>query len=113
LQRRPADGGFGGGGARSAFALSFCPVSAALFFGSLVPLSVSSGSLLALPSLYGRGTGLPVPAFAVLLGLGAKSMNRAFQRISDLELWARRINGVVFILVGLYYTLNYVIEVFS
>ncbi len=40
-------------------------------------------------------------------------MNRAFQRISDLELWARRINGVVFILVGLYYTLNYVIEVFS
>ena len=35
------------------FALSFCPVSAALFFGSLVPLAVRSGSRVALPSVYG------------------------------------------------------------
>jgi cytochrome c-type biogenesis protein len=35
------------------FALSFCPVSAALFFGSLVPLAVRFGSRVALPSVYG------------------------------------------------------------
>jgi hypothetical protein len=36
-----------------------------------------------------------------------------FNRITQLELWARRVTGVVFILVGAYYTLNYVFEVFS
>ena len=42
------------------FALSFCPVSAALYFGSLIPLAIQSGSTLAVPSMYGIGTGLPV-----------------------------------------------------
>jgi len=37
------------------FALSFCPVSAALFFGSLIPLSVIYESGVFLPGLYGVG----------------------------------------------------------
>ena len=49
------------------FALTFCPVSAALFFGSLIPLSVKVGSGVALPGVYGIGTALPVLAFAVLI----------------------------------------------
>ena len=35
------------------FALSFCPVSAALFFGSLVPLAVRFDSPVLIPTLYG------------------------------------------------------------
>ena len=35
------------------FALSFCPTSAALFFGSLIPLSVQADSSIVLPSIYG------------------------------------------------------------
>jgi hypothetical protein len=52
------------------FALSFCPISAALFFGSLIPLSVKSGSNIIFPSVYGIGTGLPVLIVAILVTVG-------------------------------------------
>ena len=44
------------------FALSFCPVSAALFFGSLIPLSLRCESGVILPSAYGIATGCSGPA---------------------------------------------------
>ena len=114
LQESAGRWGLGGAAALGAlFALSFCPVSAALFFGSLIPLAARSGSPIAMPMLYGLGTGVPVLAFAVVFGFGAQALSRTFQRITRLEVWARRLTGVVFILVGLYYTLNYVFEVFD
>ncbi|MCP4710680.1 MAG: sulfite exporter TauE/SafE family protein, partial [Planctomycetes bacterium] len=42
------------------FALSFCPLSAVLFFGSLLPLAVKYNSGVLLPLAYGIGTALPV-----------------------------------------------------
>lgn len=93
------------------FALSFCPVSAALFFGSLLPLAVRHDSAVTLPSLYGVGTGLPVFAFAVLLALGAQWVGKAFQRLTRFEKWARRITAAVFIVVGIRLCLNYILEV--
>ncbi len=93
------------------FALSFCPVSAALYFGSLLPLAMASSSAVALPSVYGMGTGLPVFAFAVLAALGAHRVGKAFNRIVQFERWARRITAVVFILVGIYFVLKYILEV--
>jgi cytochrome c-type biogenesis protein len=89
------------------FALSFCPVSAALFFGSLIPLSVQHGSVLLLPFLYGLGTGLPVTAFALLVAFSARSVGLVFRKLTAFELWARRITGIIFILVGIYYVLIY------
>ena len=88
------------------FALSFCPVSAALFFGSLVPLAVQFGSRVALPSVYGIGTGLPVFVFAVLIALGAQWVGRAFNAMTTFEKWARRITGVLFIGLGIYESLR-------
>jgi len=93
------------------FAMSFCPVSAALYFGSLLPLAMAHGSAVALPAVYGLGTGLPVFAFAVLLALGAQRVSKAFNRLTQFERWARKITGVVFILVGLKLILNYFFEV--
>ena len=49
------------------FALSFCPVSAALFFGSLIPLSLGSGAIVGSVALYGVGTAAPVAGFALLM----------------------------------------------
>lgn len=95
------------------FALSFCPVSAALFFGSLVPLAVKNSSSIALPSLYGIGTGLPVFAFAVLIAVGAQSVGRAFNRLTQVEKWARTVTGVIFVSVGIYFSLAHIFEVFS
>lgn len=105
--------GLGGAGILGiVFALSFCPTSAALFFGSLIPLAVQSGSGLLLPSLYGIGTALPVVAFAVLIAVGIHSVGRIFDRITVLERWARRATGIIFIGVGIYFSLAYIFKVF-
>jgi cytochrome c-type biogenesis protein len=88
------------------FALSFCPTSAALFFGSLLPLAINSHSGILLPAVYGLATGLPVLIFAVLLGFGANKVAKAYDRIVVFERWARRITGITFIFVGFYYSLT-------
>ncbi|MBX7244046.1 MAG: sulfite exporter TauE/SafE family protein [Candidatus Sumerlaeaceae bacterium] len=82
------------------FALTLCPVSAGLFFGSLVPLSIQYKSTLILPAIYGIGTGLPVIGFAVVLGFSAGSLGKVFNRLKQFEFWARRVTGVVFLLAG-------------
>lgn len=84
------------------FALSFCPISAALFFGSLIPLATSSRSSILLPALYGLGTALPVIAFAALTGSAARSMSRLFDRLTFVEVWARRVTGFLFVSIGIY-----------
>jgi cytochrome c biogenesis protein CcdA len=90
------------------FALSFCPVSAALFFGSLLALAVKNESGILLPALYGIGTGLPVLVFAVLIAFGANRIGRAYNQMAAFEYWARRITGTVFIAAGIYYCLTYI-----
>jgi len=87
------------------FALSFCPTSAALFFGSLLPLALHQQSGLMLPGIYGIATGLPVLLFAVLIALGANKVAQAFNRIRAFERWARRITGALFVVIGGYYCL--------
>ncbi len=93
------------------FSLSFCPISAALFFGSLIPLAINRESVILLPSLYGIGTGLPVLAFAVLVAFSAKSVGVLFNALTVFEYWARRLTGVIFIVVGLYLSLKYVFNI--
>ena len=87
------------------FALSFCPTSAALFFGSLLPIALKHESGVVLPGIYGIATGLPVIAFAVLIGLGANKVAKAYDKIVVFEKWARKITAVIFIGVGVYYSL--------
>jgi len=94
------------------FALAFCPISAALFFGSLIPLAINSKSGIVLPFIYGIGTGLPVLVFAVAIALGVTSLSHWFHKITRLEYYARKITGAVFILVGLYYVSAYILKLF-
>jgi cytochrome c-type biogenesis protein len=94
------------------FALAFCPVSAALFFGSLIPLAINSKSGIVLPFIYGVGTGLPVLAFAVAMALSVTSLSHWFHRIARIEYYTRKITGAVFILIGLYYTGIYILRLF-
>jgi cytochrome c biogenesis protein CcdA len=91
-------------------ALAFCPVSAGLFFGGLIPLALQHRSAVWLPALYGLGTGLPVVVFAVLVSAGLAWAGRAFHRLQSVELWARRVTAIVVIAVGLYYTWTYSIR---
>ena len=93
------------------FALAFCPISAALFFGSLIPLALSSRAGTALPFIYGIGTGLPVVIFAVAIALGVTSLSHWFNRLTKLEYFMRKITGIVFVLAGLYYVSAYILKI--
>lgn len=89
------------------FALSFCPISAALFFGSLIPLAIDNKIGLSLPFIYGIGTGLPVLIFAIGIALGITTLSHWFHKMTKLEIYARKITGSIFIAVGIYYILTY------
>lgn len=105
--------GWGGLGALilgALFAISFCPVSAALFFGSLIPLAVRHESIAIFPSVYGIGTALPVLVFAAVIVFSAQATAKLFTRLSSFEKWARLITAIVFIVVGVYMTLKYTLR---
>lgn len=90
------------------FALTFCPVSAGLFFGGLIPLAIREGSFVILPLFYGIGTALPVIIFAFLLAFAGNYVGKAFNSLTHIEVWIRKITGAVFILVGIYYSLVHI-----
>ncbi len=112
LQERVERSGFWGAALLGiVFALSFCPVSAALFFGSLVPLAVRSESAVLYPLLYGVGTALPVVLFAGLISAGARHVGLVFDRIKLVEIWARRATGIFLAGLGIYFSLKYIFQV--
>ena len=87
------------------FALAFCPYSGALYFGMLIPMTISSVEGLYLPIVFAIGTGLPVILFTYLLAFATGSIGLFYNKIKVIEKWMRKIAGVVFILTGIYYVL--------
>lgn len=92
------------------FALSFCPVSAGLFFGSLIPIALQQSAPISLPLAYGLGTATPVILFALGIALGLKGLNQVFQKTVRMESWLRKLTGVIFIIVGLYFLYSYLLR---
>ncbi|HNW70170.1 MAG TPA: aromatic aminobenezylarsenical efflux permease ArsG family transporter [Bacteroidales bacterium] len=85
------------------FALAFCPYSGVLYFGMLIPITISSPSGLFLPLVFAIATGLPVIIVAYLLAFSISSLGGFYNKIKIFEKWFRRIIAVVFIVVGFYY----------
>jgi cytochrome c-type biogenesis protein len=92
------------------FALAFCPVSASLFFGGLIPIAVKAQSGVGLPLIYGIGTALPVLLFAFLVAAGTGYINNIYHRITKIEFYTKKATGIIFVLVGIYYALAYIFE---
>lgn len=90
------------------FALSFCPISAGLFFGALIPLAISNNSAVLLPALYGLGTAVPVVIFAFLIAFSSEWLGKAFHSLNKVEFYVRGATGIIFIGAGLYYSLTYI-----
>lgn len=90
------------------FALSFCPVSAALFFGSLIPLAISSSSPFIHPILYGIGTGIPVIFVATIFIYSVNYTFKVLNLIKKAEKIGSIITGIIFIAVGIYFSIKYV-----
>jgi cytochrome c-type biogenesis protein len=85
------------------FAMAFCPYSGVLYFGMLIPMSVTSASGLFLPVVFAIATGIPVVIFAWILAYSVSEINSFYRKVKNLEIWFRRFIAVLFIIVGIYY----------
>ncbi len=85
------------------FALAFCPYSGVLYFGMLIPMTISSGNAIAQPFVFAVATGIPVILFAWLIAYTLSSMGTFYHKVKESELWFRKFIAVLFIAVGIYY----------
>ena len=113
------------------FAVSFCPTSAAWFFGLValilgseagaittllakigisLPTASLPGGTVVLPLIYGIGTAVPVLLVAFLLAYSAQSLGKTYNILSKVEWWARQITGWLFVFLGIWFTFKYVFE---
>lgn len=98
-----ADWGMVGGFLLGAlFALAFCPYSAVLFFGVLIPLALKSTGGVALPAVFAIGTGLPVLVFGTLISAGVARVSTWFNAVIGAEKVIRIVVSIIFIGVGIY-----------
>jgi cytochrome c biogenesis protein CcdA len=85
------------------FAVAFCPNSAVLYFGVLIPLTLASSEGLLLPPISAVATGLPVIIIAWLLAYSVSNVGKFYNRMKSFEKWFKRIVAVVFVIVGIYF----------
>lgn len=84
------------------FALAFCPYSAVLYFGILIPLAIKTTGGLGLPAIYAIGTGLPVLIFASLLSAGISQVSNWLNAVNRVEKVIRILVSLIFIGAGIY-----------
>lgn len=87
------------------FALTFCPYSGVLYFGMLIPITVASPTGLLLPPVFALATGLPVIVLAYVLAFMMSEVGSFYNKMKNFEMWFRKVVAVIFILVGIYYSI--------
>lgn len=113
------------------FALSFCPTSAAWFFGLItlmmgaeagaittvlskigisLPEASLPGNAIVLPIVYGFGTAVPVIVVAFLLAYSAQTVGKAYNALGKVERAARLATGWIFIAIGAHFALKYAFD---
>ncbi|QWG36392.1 sulfite exporter TauE/SafE family protein [Bacillus mycoides] len=88
------------------FSLAFCPTMFVLFFGTLIPLSLSSNYGYLFPTFFSIGTALPIVILMFIisyLGLNGALLKKSRKIGKSIQ----RIAGVLLILIGLYNTSLY------
>ncbi len=90
------------------FALAFCPYSAALYFGVLIPLAFKSAGGILFPFLFGVGTSLPVILVGVPLALGVQRIAMAMDWLKRTEAVMRRVAACAFLGAGVFMVWNWV-----
>jgi len=85
------------------FALAFCPYSGVLYFGMLIPMTITSASGLWLPFVFAIATGIPVVIFSWILAFSVGSIGGVYNKVKSFESWFRKVVAFLFIVVGIYY----------
>jgi hypothetical protein len=78
-------------------ALSFCPATAAIFFGLLIPLSIQHDQAILFPVLYGLGASIPLIGIVVVVLKGSDRLlsQRWQKRIPVIAGWILILVGIV------------------
>ena len=82
------------------FALAFCPYSAALYFGVLMPLAFKSAGGITFPLWFGIGTSVPVIVIGAPLALGMMKFAASFNLLAHVEQVMRKVAAVAFLGAG-------------
>jgi cytochrome c biogenesis protein CcdA len=88
------------------FALAFCPFSAVLYFGMLIPLALKTGDAIMVPAVFAFATGLPVIVFSFLLVSGVNRLGKVMHKLKKFEEWNRGAVAGIFVVVGVYYIMQ-------
>lgn len=88
------------------FAMAFCPTSGMLYFGMLIPMSAVESGGYVLPVVYAIATSLPVLVAAWIIAYSMQSLGKVMGKIAIFQRWFNRFVAILFILVGLYYTIT-------
>jgi cytochrome c-type biogenesis protein len=88
------------------FAVTFCPYNAVIFFGMLIPLTITNVYGLYLPLVYSLASGFPVIVIAWLLAFSISGIGNFYNKIRVFQKWFNRVVAGIFIAVGLYFFLN-------
>jgi len=90
------------------FALAFCPYSAILYFGVLIPLALKSAGGVGLPTVFAIGTGLPVLIFGLALSFGVSRVSSWFNAITRAQNIIRIVTSLILIGIGVYYVVQWI-----
>lgn len=88
------------------FAMAFCPSSGVLYFGMLIPMSVTANTGWLLPALFAIATALPVLAISWILAFSVEIIGEFYGKLRTLQKWLNIIVGVLFAGVGVYYSVT-------
>jgi len=106
LREKLAEKGYAGGFLLGAlFALAFCPFSAVLYFGMMIPLALKAHDGIIIPSVFALATGLPVIISSIILAQSLTKLGQYMGKIQQIEKWTRKTAAIIFILAGTYYAL--------
>ncbi len=89
------------------FSLAFCPYSGVLYFGGLIPLTLTQSYGLIYAMIFALGTSLPVLLISWILAYSISGIGSFYDKIQVFETWFRRITAVIFILMGIYVMVEY------
>lgn len=91
-------------------ALAFCPYSAALYFGALMPLTISSTNGIGLPLIFALGSLIPLLLIVFLLYKGFDKIDILSSKYKKLERLTQRLVGMLLIIAGIMFVYEYYIE---
>lgn len=88
---------------------AFCPTTAIFYFGILMPMSAATPGGYLLPVIYAVAAALPVILFAWILAYCMARLGKVYHLTQIFEKWFRRIVAILFIFVGVYYVVMFML----